>query len=545
MTFVLSGLQRSGNLLLRRDLMQKGNVHALQALFPLRRRLLPVRGLLRKSRTPDLLGMHLVLCPVGLPLLPLDLGPVRGVEVPLVACPVRASALLSPLLLRELRRGELLVRSGCPLPALLPQLPLPTHHCTLCEVVSWESLRRSAPVRDPSVFPDPWIEEQGRIVQPALSRAALVAGLVDLALAPLPVRGQAVESVVGGTRLGRCPPASGCGVTGHGLLTAIGHVAFVLACCLGETGRSPRTATGLAGIALDVTGCDLLITTGLGRSVRDPLLVGEVAVIARCHAIPLAALLTARGHAIPLAALLTARGHGCGRLSPLTVRGRRIEAGKPDVSNGRVWRQWLSPRLPLSQKHRPQWLLLLWGGAVAALPSAVQDLARFFLSLTGSSSQGAVDSVAGASVPASGVGVQLCLLAPGGGAGSSWAAIATSSLAARPPSASAAVPGSTGRRHHEEELSARVGVAVARPVVVPAEQARDVLRNAPLPLVAFLAAGRSPIDLLALLKKIEPSLLLPPLDLCMEVHLAIPVPLRRATSRLVLALRAGGFGLPL
>ena len=34
------------------------------------------------------LGMHLVLCPLGLPLLPLDLGPARGVEVPLVARPV-------------------------------------------------------------------------------------------------------------------------------------------------------------------------------------------------------------------------------------------------------------------------------------------------------------------------------------------------------------------------------------------------------------------------------------------------------------------------
>ena len=40
------------------------------------------------------------------------------------------------------------------------------------------------------------------------------------------------------------------------------------------------------------------------------------------------------------------------------------------------------------------------GGTVAALPSVVQDFARFFLSLAGSSSQGAVVSAAGASVPA-------------------------------------------------------------------------------------------------------------------------------------------------
>ena len=332
MTFVLDGLRCSGKLLPRNDLIRKGNVHALQALFPLRRRLLPVRGLLQKSCTlrlllllPSLqegrlrrksLGMHLVLRPMRLPLLPLDLGPARGVEVSLVARLVHASSLLSPLLLRELRRGELLVRSRRPLPALHPRWPLPAHHCTLCDVVGLESFRRSAPVHDPLVFPHLRVEEQGRIVEPALGRAALVAGLDDLALALLPARGQAVESVVAGTRLGRCPPACG-----RGLLTAISRVAFALARCLGETGRGPRAATG---IALGVTGRDLLLATGLNGSVRDPLLIGEVDV-------------TTRGHATPLAALVT--GHGCGRLFPLAVLGQRIKAGEPDVSNGRVWRQ--------------------------------------------------------------------------------------------------------------------------------------------------------------------------------------------------------------
>ena len=93
------------------------------------------------------------------------------------------------------------------------------------------------------------------------------------------------------------------------------------------------------------------------------------------------------------------------------------------------------------------------GGTVAALPSAVQDLARFFLNLAGSSSQGAVLGSAGASVPASGVGFQLCTLAPGGGAVTSCAATSASSLAVRPASASAAVPGSSGRQQCEEEVS--------------------------------------------------------------------------------------------
>ena len=83
------------------------------------------------------LGMHLVLLPVGLLPLPLNVYPARGVEVPLDARPVCASALLSPLLLRGLRIREQLARSGLLLlTPPLPRLPLPTHHCTLCEVMS-------------------------------------------------------------------------------------------------------------------------------------------------------------------------------------------------------------------------------------------------------------------------------------------------------------------------------------------------------------------------------------------------------------------------
>ena len=134
--------------------------------------------------------MHLVLLPVRLPLLPLDLGPARGVEVSLVTCPVRANALLPPRLLRELGRGKLLVRSGLPLPAPLPRLLLPTHHSTLCDVVSRESLRGSARVLDPPMFPDLRIEEQGRIVEPIHGRTALVTGPVVLALALLTARGR-------------------------------------------------------------------------------------------------------------------------------------------------------------------------------------------------------------------------------------------------------------------------------------------------------------------------------------------------------------------
>ena len=84
------------------------------------------------------------------------------------------------------------------------------------------------------------------------------------------------------------------------------------------------------------------------------------------------------------------------------------------------------------------------GATLAMLPSAVQGLARFFLSLSGSSSLGAAGGVAGVAAPASGVGVQLCPSASGDGAVALGAATAVPAGAGGPPSAFAAVPGVSG-----------------------------------------------------------------------------------------------------
>ena len=78
------------------------------------------------------------------------------------------------------------------------------------------------------------------------------------------------------------------------------------------------------------------------------------------------------------------------------------------------------------------------------LPSAVQDLSRFFLSLSGSASLGAAGGVAGVAAPASGVGVPLCPSTSGGGAVAFGAATAIPAGAGGPPSAFAAVPGVSG-----------------------------------------------------------------------------------------------------
>ena len=55
MTFVLCGLLSSGNVLLRKDLIKNVRNIALQALFPLLSRPLPVRKLLREFRALGLL----------------------------------------------------------------------------------------------------------------------------------------------------------------------------------------------------------------------------------------------------------------------------------------------------------------------------------------------------------------------------------------------------------------------------------------------------------------------------------------------------------
>ena len=80
------------------------------------------------------LGMHLLLCPGRLPPLPLDLGPAKGVGVSLDCRLLRASALPLFQLLRELAKGELLGRSGLPLPAPLPRLSLPVPRRTFNDV---------------------------------------------------------------------------------------------------------------------------------------------------------------------------------------------------------------------------------------------------------------------------------------------------------------------------------------------------------------------------------------------------------------------------
>ena len=146
---------------------------------------------------------------------------------------------------------------------------------------------------------------------------------VSLALAPLPVRGQEVESVRGGHRPRHARLVVAHVESGRGLLTAIalgvealGHVV---------TGPDPRIGIGHA-----VSGLGLLPVTAPAVSVRVPLLVGGGGAIVR-------------DRTLPRVAPLTARGLGSDCLLLLLARVKMEQHDGPDKESRRVWR-----RLPLS-----------------------------------------------------------------------------------------------------------------------------------------------------------------------------------------------------
>ena len=95
------------------------------------------------------------------------------------------------------------------------------------------------------------------------------------------------------------------------------------------------------------------------------------------------------------------------------------------------------------------------GAALTALPSAVQDLARFFLSLSGSSSLGAIRGMAGVTASAAGSGGAVCPLSVAGGAVTSGTMAVTPDGAGVSPAAPAAVPGVSGEQQRKVESRSR------------------------------------------------------------------------------------------
>ena len=207
----------------------------------------------------------------------------------------------------ELGRGRLLGRSGLPLPAQLLRLLLPAHYSTLGDVMSREKFRRTAPLLDPPVFPDLRIEEQGRIVELALGRTALVTVAVVFALAPLSVRGRE-----------RRRRSSSRSLSSHERLRSL------------DCSRSRRVRSRSRG--------DRSRSSDRDRSRHDRSRSSDRYRSCRQRARS-PARQGARGHAISLIVLVTARGLVDDSLPPLTVCGQRRKDGEPDESSRRVWRR--------------------------------------------------------------------------------------------------------------------------------------------------------------------------------------------------------------
>ena len=93
--------------------------------------------------------------------------------------------------------------------------------------------------------------------------------------------------------------------------------------------------------------------------------------------------------------------------------------------------------------------------AITALPSVVQDLARFFLGLSGSSSLGATGGIAGVTASAAASGGIACPATAAGGAATICATAVTPVGAGVSPAAPAGVPGMSGEQQRKVESRSR------------------------------------------------------------------------------------------
>ena len=201
-------------------------------------------------------------------------------------------------------------------------------------------------------------------------------------------------------------------------------------------GRGLLTATALSVEALGrvVPGLDPRIDTAPAVGVRVPMPVGG------CGAV-------VRDRTLSRIARVTARGQACDYLLLLAACGPWKQDGWPDVGPRRVWR-------PLS-------LSLLWPGAAAGvhpvlegrpLPLSrlfLQELAKFFMGLSGSSSLGAPGVLVGVTASAAASGGVACPSSTAAGAATFCAATVTPAGAGVLPAAPAAGPGVSGDQQRQ------------------------------------------------------------------------------------------------
>ena len=220
-------------------------------------------------------------------------------------------------------------------------------------------------------------------------------------------------------------------VSGRGLLTAT-------ALGVKAVGRVVTDLDPRIDIGHDVSGRGLLTATAPAVSERVPLPAGGGA---------------ARSHALPSRS--RDRSRSGGRLPASPARLRAEEAGRLARRGAQEGVEAVASQPPVAPGAAAGVTPVAGGASMTALPSAMRELAKFFLNLSGSSSLGATGDLAGVTASAAASGGISCPSSTAAGMATTCAAAVTPAGAGVLPSAPAAVPGVSGEQQRQGESRSR------------------------------------------------------------------------------------------
>ena len=160
-----------------------------------------------------------------------------------------------------------------------------------------------------------------------------------------------------------------------------------------------------------------------------------------------------RSHALPSRS--RDRSRSGGRLPASPARLRAEEAERLARRGAQEGVEAVASQPPVAPGEASGVTPVAGGAPMTALPSAMQELAKFFLNLSGSSSLGATGDLAGVTASAAASGSIACPSSTAAGAATICAAAVTPAGAGVLPSAPAAVPGVSGEQQRQGESRSR------------------------------------------------------------------------------------------
>ena len=149
------------------------------------------------------------------------------------------------------------------------------------------------------------------------------------------------------------------------------------------------------------------------------------------------------------------RSRSSDRLSASSARSRAEEAGRLARRGTQEGAEAVASQPPVAAGAAADVTPVAGGASMTALPSAMRELARFFMNLSGSSSLGATGDIAGVTVSAAASGGLACPSSTAAGAATFCAAAATPAGAGVSPDAPAAVPGVAGEQQRRVRSRSR------------------------------------------------------------------------------------------